>query len=80
MRHIRAGRVCVIGPSLIPGLRYIGRVMSQELDRLVRLAEDSRHQARHAADPAARQRWEVIAAVYDRLSGRSEEAGSDPSR
>jgi hypothetical protein len=51
--------------------------MSQELDRLVRLAEDSRQQARTATDPAARERWEIIATVYDRLSGRDTGADQD---
>jgi hypothetical protein len=48
--------------------------MSYEFDRLARLAEDSRQQARNAADPAARERWRIIADVYERLSERAETA------
>lgn len=44
--------------------------MSIELERLERLAADSRQQARHCTDPNARARWEIIAAVYEKLSAR----------
>lgn len=49
---------------------YMSSIMTIELERLERLAADSRQQARHCADPKARARWETIAAVYEKLSAR----------
>jgi hypothetical protein len=49
---------------------YISLAMTHELERLERLAADSRQQAHHCTDPGTRARWEIIAAVYEKLSAR----------
>ena len=51
-------------------LHYISIAMTLELERLERLAADSRQQAHRCTDPGARARWEIIAAVYEKLSAR----------
>jgi hypothetical protein len=64
------------GHRSTPPMRYIQVVMSYELDRLTRLAADSRQQARNTTDPNARERWEIIATVYEKLSARAAASNS----
>jgi hypothetical protein len=57
-------------------MRYIADVMSYEVDRFTRLAADSRQQARNTTDPHTRERWEIIATVYEKLTDRAAASNS----